>query len=188
MTKKTALEVIFPIWQRQFAADAVADDAAEIRRHIEYLEMDCSPADLLMGTDMLLFAILIYMQMDGVDCESFIRRQRYRLCGEDLPHYCLTFNFGKKHFGRVLTDEAISGVDFADLVNHPWDEYRTAGFHEVYISRLDGEPIEKTELEALHRRVTNDMYFDYSEAEVGVDVYMTENDDTALMVAVEYMD
>lgn len=187
MTKTVPLEEIFPAWQRQFAADAVADNANEILRHIEYLELDCSRADMLMGTDMLLFATLIYMQMDGGDCESFIADQRYWLRGDDLPYYCLTFNFGKRHFGRLLTDNAISGVDFADLFNHPWEKYRTAGFHEVYISRLDGDPIDEFELEALRRRVTTDMYLDYAEDEVDVGVCMTEHEDTAMMTAVEHI-
>ncbi len=185
MPKKPSLDQLYPQWQRQFAADAVADDCAEILRHIEYLELGCSRADMLVGTDMLLFAVLIYLQMDGQDCESFLKGQRYWLCGEDLPFYCLTFNFGKGHFGRVLTDKAITGVDFADLFNHPWNEYKTAGFHEVHISRLDGEPIDTSELENLERRFTEDMYYDYTEDELEAYINRTELQDTVLATAME---
>ena len=186
MPKKPNLETLFPNWQRQFADDAVADDCGEILRHIEYLELDCSRADMLIGTDMLLFAVLIYLQMDGKDCASLIKRQRYWLRGDGLSYYGLTFNFGKGHFGRILTDRNITGVDFADLFNHPWNEYKTAGFHEVYISRLDGKPIDKDELTTLYARFSEDMYYDYTADDVAVDVYMTEHKDTALASAVEH--
>ena len=120
MPRSTEPEVIYANWQRQFAADAVADDANEIRRHIEYLELDCSRADMLEGTDLLVVAAMAYQQMDNQDCEAFVKQQRYWLCGDDLPFYCLTFNLGKKHFGRLLANKNIDGVDFADLFNHPW--------------------------------------------------------------------
>lgn len=185
MSKKPSLDELFSNWQRQFAVDAVSDDCAEIRRHIEYLELDCSPAAMLEGTELLIAAVLAYCQMDNKDCESFITQQRYWLRGEGLPHYCLTFNLAKGHFGRVLTDRSISNVDFADLFNHPWYPYKTAGFHEVYISRLDGEPLEKGELETLDRRFTEDIYYDNEEDEISAYVNATEFEDTALATAVE---
>lgn len=187
MPKKSSMDEAFPEWQREFVADGEADDCIEIRRHIEYLELDCSPATLLDGTTQLLAAVLAYLQIDGREWADFLKRQRYRLGGANLPYYCLTFSFGRGHYGRVLTDKAIAGVDFADLFGHPWNEYKLAGFHEVYISKLDGEPIDNDELETLYLRVTRDMYYDYTEEDVGVDVSMTELDDTALFTAVEHM-
>lgn len=172
-------------WQRQFSADAVADDANEIRRHIEYLGLDCAPADLLAGTEMLLLAVIAYSELDGRGCERLIKQQRYWLRGPDLPFYCLTFNFGRKHFGRILTDEKIDGVDFSDLFNHPWYAYHTAGFHEVHISRLDGQVIGRAEFENLETRFTEDMYFDYTDEEISAYVQTTELEDTALARAVE---
>jgi hypothetical protein len=185
MPRNTAPDQVYANWQRQFAADAVADDANEIRRHIEYLGLDCSRADMLEGTDLLIAAVMAYQQMDNQDCEGFVKQQRYWLCGDDLPFYCLTFNLGKKHFGRLLTDKNIDGVDFADLFNHPWYPYETAGFHEVHISRMDGELIEPEELEALERRFTEDMYYDYTDEEVSAHLQMSELDDTAVATAVE---
>lgn len=187
MPRNTSPDQVYANWQRQFAADAVADDANEIRRHIEYLGLDCSRADMLEGTDLLIAAVMAYQQMDNQDCEGFVKQQRYWLGGDDLPCYCLTFNLGKKHFGRLLTNKNIDGVDFADLFNHPWYPFETAGFYEVHISRLDGEPIEPDELEALERRFTEDMYYDYTDEEVSAYVQMTDLDDTALATAVETM-
>jgi hypothetical protein len=185
MPRNTAPDQVYANWQRQFAADAVADDANEIRRHIEYLGLDCSRADMLEGTDLLIAAVMAYQQMDNQDCEGFVKQQRYWLRGDDLPFYCLTFNLGKKHFGRLLTNKNMDGVDFADLFNHPWYPFETAGFYEVQISRLDGEPIEPEELETLDRRFTEDMYYDYTDEEVSAYIQMTELDDTALATAVE---
>jgi hypothetical protein len=185
MTKHTSPDQIYANWQQQFAADAVSDDANEIRRHIEYLGLDCSRADLLQGTDLLIAAVMAYQQIGGRDSEVFVKQQRYWLRGDDLPFYCLTFNLGKKHFGRLLTDKELSGVDFFDLFNHPWYPYETAGFHEVYISRLDGKPIEPGELDGLEQRFTEDIYYDYEDEEVSAYVQMTELADTALASAVE---
>lgn len=187
MTRITSPDQVFANWQRQFAADAVADDANEIRRHIEYLGLDCSRAAMLKGTDLLVAAVTAYQQMDNQDCEGFVKQQRYWLCGDDLPFYCLTFNLGKKHFGRLLTNKNIDGVDFADLFNHPWYPFETAGFHEVHVSRLDGSPITMEELEALERRFTEDMYYDYTDEEISAYVQRTDLYDTALATAVENM-
>lgn len=187
MTRITSPDQVFANWQRQFAADAVADDANEIRRHIEYLGLDCSRAAMLKGTDLLVAAVMAYQQMDNQDCEGFVKQQRYWLCGDDLPFYCLTFNLGKKHFGRLLTNKNIDGVDFADLFNHPWYPFETAGFHEVHVSRLDGGPITMEELEAMERRFTEDFYYDYTDEEISAYVQITELDDTALATAIENM-
>jgi hypothetical protein len=185
MPRNNAPDQVFAHWQRKFAADAVADDANEIRRHIEYLGLDCSRADMLEGTDLLLAAAMAYQQMNSLDCEDFVKQQRYWLRGVDLPFYCLTSNLGKKHFGRLLTNKNMDGVDFADLFNHPWYPFETAGFYEVHISRLDGEPIEPEELEALELRFTEDMHYDYTDEEVSAYIQMSEFDDTAVATAVE---
>ena len=185
MHGKPSVDQFFGEWQRQFAADAVADNANEIRRHIEHLGLECAPADLLAGTEMLLLAVIAYSELDGRGCERLIKQQRYWLRGPDLPFYCLTFNFGRKHFGRILTDEKIGGVDFADLFNHPWYAYQTAGFHEVHISRLDGQAIGPAEFENLEARFTEDMYFDSTDEEISAYVQMTELEDTALATAVD---
>ena len=187
MPRNTSPDQVYVNWKQQFAADAVADDANEIRRHIDYLGLDCSRADILEGTDFLVAAVIAYQQMDNQDCEGFVKQQRYWLRGEDLPFYCLTFNLGKKHFGRLLTNKNIDGLDFSDLFNHPWNSFKTSGFYELHISRLDGEPIDTEELEALERRFTEDMYYDFTDEDISAYVQMTGLEDTALATAVEVM-
>jgi hypothetical protein len=61
----------------------------------------------------------------------------------------------------------------------------TAGFTEVYITRLDGKRIGKRELKRLYEQVTSDMYYGYSEDELSLDVSMTDFPDAALKYAVE---
>lgn len=175
----------FSQWQRAFAVEAMTDDYVEISRHIEYLKLDCTPEAFVEGTELLLAAVIAYRQIDGQEFASLMGQQRYRLGGEGLPFYCLTFELGVGHFGRILTNKEISGVDFADLFNHPWDKYKQAGFYRVWISRLDGEPIGDEEYETLCQLVKDDMYFDYSEEEVAVSVVMTELIDTVIVKAVE---
>ena len=174
---------VYSQWQRNFSAEAKADNYKELRRHIEYLDLHCTPADFLKGTEMLLYAVLQYYTIDNIDYTSFIRQQRYHLSGEGLPFYCLTFQLTIGHYGRVLANNALSDVDFADLFNHPWDKYKTAGFHQVWISRLDGKPISKKEYDTLDHLVRGDMYVDYEEEEVDVYVNMTELSDTVSVIA-----
>lgn len=178
----------FSQWQREFVAEAKADNYAEIRRHIEYLELDCTPESFMEGTEMLLSAVILYNQLDNVKCESFIRQQRYRLGGKDLPFYCLTFDFSSGHYGRVLANNEISDVDLADLFNQPWYKYKTAGFSPAWISRLDGKPIGTKEYDTLCQLVKDDMYFDYTEEEVDVNINMTELADTVIVYAYDVID
>ncbi|MFZ4534909.1 tetratricopeptide repeat protein [Propionivibrio sp.] len=185
MSKKLSLDQEYSQWQRQFAADALADDYAEMRRHIDYLELDCTPQAMVDDTAMLLLATLVYRQMDGQEWESILKQQRYRLGGDGLPFYCMTFCLLEGHYGRILADEKMSGVDFADLFNHPWDEYKTAGFRDVRISRLDGEAIDGDELETLERLFKEDIYYDCAEDEVDAWVTATELEDTVLASAVD---
>lgn len=172
-------------WLRAFATDALADDCAEIKRHIEYLKLDCAPEEFVYGTTLLLLAVTSYRKIDGRESASLWRQQHYRLGGEGLPFYCLTFELGVGHFGRILTNNKLSEVDFADLFDNPWDEYEQGGFNRVWISRLDGKPIGDKECKALYKLVTDDMYFDHPEEEVVVNVDKTELADTVIVTAFE---
>ncbi len=183
MTMKKVPQNLYDRWLRSFSADAVADDANELQRHIDYLQLGCSRADLILGTDLLVLANIVYLSMDGQDSKEFLERQRYWLCGDGLPHYILTFEMGVGHFGRLLADRKITGIDFADLFDHPWPPFESAGFSQVFISRLDGEPIEADEFKEIEKRVTEDMYYDFTEDEVSVTIQPTDLDDTVVFYA-----
>lgn len=176
---------LYDHWLRKFSADAIEDDANQIQRHIDYLRLACSRAELIHGSSLLVLANLVYLSMDGRDCKEFLERQRYWLGGEELPYYILTFELGVGHFGRMLADKKFSDIDFADLFDHPWDLFKSAGFSQIYISRLDGEPIEIDELKEIEQRFVEDMYYDFTEEDVSVTVQSTDIDDTVVVYAQE---
>ena len=76
MARKKSLGHLYEHWLRRFSADAIADDANELQRHIDYLQLGCSRADLLQGTHLLVLAVMTYLSLDGRDCEPFINQQR----------------------------------------------------------------------------------------------------------------
>jgi hypothetical protein len=186
MPREPSLAAVYAKWKKEFKAAAKADKGMEALRQIKSLHLDCAPDDLLVGTELILAAIMAYCKIDGIDCKPFIEQQAYRPADSVALFYCVTFDLSNGHFGRVLTDKSISHVDFADLFDHPWNEYKTAGFNHVYISRLDRNPIDDLELETLYERFTTDLYFDNSEEDLAVSVYLTEQADTAKATAVEH--
>ena len=185
MSKKPSLNRAFSQWKRQFIADVQADGFAEMRRHIDYLELGCTPQTMVEDTAMLVLATLIYRQMDGQEWASFLKQQRYRLGGDGLPFYCLTFCLLEGHYGRLLTDKKMSGVDFADLFDHGWSEYQSAGFSHVWISRLDGKAINAAEQKTIERLFREDILYDCLEDEVQAWVSGTELEDTVLASAMD---
>lgn len=181
----TELADTFAIWFDEFAAEARADDFSEFHRHLTYLDMRFPPNALLDGTEMLVAAVMAYNDIDGQEYDSFIQQQRYRLCGEGLPHYCITFDLGGRGVGRVLTDRKIGHVDFADLYDHLWHFLKTAGFNEAWISRLDGQPITDVELAEIRKRVCDDLYYDFDESELAVSVEFFYLKDSVLLCVAE---
>lgn len=178
----------FQKWMHEFSAAAVKDNYAELLRPLEHLELECSGEDALASTISLVLAVVVYCQMDGRDCKTFLKQQHYWLESDDETEYCLIFDLTGltgRYFGRILTDINFTSIDLEDLFNHVWPMSDTAGFTEVYISRLDGKKIGKRELKRLYEQVTSDMYYGYSEDELSVDVSMTDFPDTALIYAVE---
>jgi len=178
----------FKKWVREFSAAAAEDDYAELLRPIKHLELECSAKDALVSTVSLVSAVVAYCQMDGRDCEAFLKRQQYRLDSGGENEYCLIFDLTGltgSYFGRILTDINFTSIDLEDLFNHLWPMSETAGFTDVYITRLDGKRIGKRELKRLYEQVASDMYYGYSEDELSVDVLTTDFPDTALIYAVE---
>jgi hypothetical protein len=180
----------FNKWKREFAASAKADNYVELLRPIEHLGKDCSKEDMMACTILLVRAVMGYCQMDGRECGGFLKQQYYHPDGRDEVFYSLTFDLSgvaSSHFGRILTDINLTYVDFEDLFNHAWTGCDSAGFTEVYITRLDGKRIGKRELKRLNKEVTSDMYYGYNEQELSVDVYTHDfiPTDTAYVYATE---
>lgn len=178
----------FQKWMREFSTAAAKDNYAELLRPIKHLKLECSAKDALASTISLVLAVVVYCEMDGRNCETFLKQQHYQLDANDEIEYCLVFDLTGltgSYFGRILTDINFTSVDLEDLFNHSWPMSDTAGFTEVYITRLDGKRIGKRELGRLYKQVTSDLYYGYSEDELSVDVSMTIYPDTALIYAVE---
>jgi len=173
---------VFARWWADFRAQAEADDCQELQRHLDYLGIKSTRQAFLHGTEELLSVIMAYREMDGQGSKDLLSQQRYRLAGADLPLYCLTFSICGRGFGRVLVDEGLTGVDFADLYGHIWYAYERVGFDQVWISRLDGESIDEIEPAGLEKRILNDLYFDIEEDEINVHLYTQELDDTAILI------
>jgi hypothetical protein len=90
-----------------------------------------------------------------------------------------------KYFGRILTDINFTSIDLEDLFDHPWPMSNTAGFSDIYITRLDGKRIGTREIRRLYKVVASDMYYGHSEEELSVDVIPSDFDDTVVIYAVE---
>lgn len=188
MSTRRDSRLTFARWRSTYRTEAVADGCNELRRHLEYLDIDSAPQDLLAGTEMLLAAAVAYQTLDGRASGDFLRQQKYRLTGSELPCYCLTFLLGFGAVGRILTDDEFTGLDFADLYGHPWQQFRTVGYQQVWISRLDGQVIDSAEMESMDRLIRSDLYFDYTEDEVYMDLSLTDLDDSACLSVQDRMD
>jgi hypothetical protein len=178
----------FQEWLREFTAAAAADNYANLLRPIEHLELKCSPKNAMAATIALVNAIVAYCQLDGRDCEAFLNRQQYGLNSDGGNKYCLIFDLSGmtgKYFGRILTDINFTSIDLEDLFDHPWPMSHTAGFSDIYITRLDGKRIGTREIRRLHKVVASDMYYGHSEEEMSVDVIPSDFVDTVVIYAVE---
>jgi hypothetical protein len=90
-----------------------------------------------------------------------------------------------KYFGCILTDINFTSIDLEDLFDHPWPMSNTAGFSDIYITRLDGKRIGTREIRRLYKVVASDMYYGHSEEELSVDVIPSDFEDTVVIYAVE---
>ena len=178
----------FNKWGREFSAAAAADNYAELLRPIQHLELECSAKHAMTATLSLVCAVVAFCKLDGRDCEAFLKQQQYRPASGSENEYCLTFDLSgtaSRYLGRILTDTNFTSIDLEDLFDYPWPMSQTAGFSQVYITRLDGKRIGKRELKRLYKQVAEDMYYGHSEEELSMDVIPSDFDDTVVIYAVD---
>jgi hypothetical protein len=104
----------FEKWMHEFSAAAVKDNYAELLHHLKHLELECSGEDALASTISLVLAVVVYCQMDGRDCKTFLKQQHYRLDSDDEVEYFLIFDLtGLKgrYFGCIMTDINFTSIE-----------------------------------------------------------------------------
>jgi|ERR1035437_4176427 hypothetical protein len=154
-------------WAQQFSADAIKDNYAAFKREIVHLDLPAKPKDMLEPTLLVVQACLIYgSSIDGRQYQRFLRQQTYEPESAREVSYTLTFDLGKKRFGRLLATPRLAFIDLADLYEHPWLQLETAGYGNVWFSRLDHDNFKRDELSMLDKRIQRDLRYDYTEEEL----------------------
>lgn len=161
-------------WAQQFTIDAIADNYAAFKEELVHLDLSAKPKDMLQATLLVVQACLIYgSALDGQQYQRFLRQQSYQPDMASGVRYTLTFDLGKKHFGRVLATARLKYIDLADLFDHSWMPYKTAGYSRILFSRLDHKDFASPsgewggkELSRLENMIQSDLRYDYTEEEV----------------------
>ena len=77
--------------------------------------------------------------------------------------------FGICHFASVrILIEDVAEIDLDDLNGVMWNQYKVAGYSTLWLSRVDGHPLGRRELDRLEAAVENDFRFDNSEDELAL--------------------
>ncbi len=158
-------------WERNFRAAAKADGYAIFRDHLRRLKLPGSPKLLLEGTILAVRATCGYRLMDNSDGEhvdQLLEMQHYNPADSTNARYAYTFEIFGDTYARVLVESGSKAIDLADLFNHPWEEYKVAGFNYLYISRTNWSGLSAEELRQLEDDVTADLRYDYCEEEVDI--------------------
>jgi len=153
-------------WILKFRKDAEADKYGLFRDHLRKLGLPDKPELLLEGTIQVVIACEAYANIDGQSFAAFLKTQSYDPSGAVDAKYAFTFDICGKAFGRVLLATKGAIPDLADLYNHPWQDYKVCGYHQICISRIDGRKLGRREIARLEKAVTYDLRYDYSEDEL----------------------
>jgi hypothetical protein len=92
--------------------------------------------------------------------------QRYNPAEALDSCYVFTFDLHGKAFARISTDSSLIYPDLADIYSHPWANFKVVGYRGIWISRTDGLPLTRKQLQDLEEEITDDLRFDYAEDEV----------------------
>ncbi len=161
-----AAAVAFSEWEKDFRADAKADDCQLLRRHLQSLELPDEPSLLLEGTIALLQMSVAYLAIDGQPVAEFLHKQRYDPSLAEAGPYQVTFDIHGKTYARVNVPASLRPVDLADLYEMPWSAYERVGYSDFWITRVDGQALGAQEIADFEAAVETDLRFDYGEDEV----------------------
>lgn len=153
-------------WVLKFSKDAEANKYVLFREHLRKLGLPDNPELLLEGTIQVVIACAAYASIDGQSFAAFLKMQSYDPAEAADAKYAFTFDLCGKAFARVLVATKGAIPDLADLYNHPWQDYKVCGYHDVFIARIDNKKLGSREVARLEKEVTYDLRFDYSEEDL----------------------
>jgi hypothetical protein len=156
----------FHRWRRSFKAAAHSDNYALLLDHMIKLGFPPEPKLMLEGTISVMAAVLAYARIDGHPFDQFLELQKYDPSQATDARYTFTFDLCGKSYARILVNSKLETIDLADLFNHPWDDYKVAGYDRIWISHPDWSHLANEELQQLEEYWTEDLLFDYSEDEL----------------------
>ena len=153
-------------WEKSFRADAKADDYRIFQEHLISLDLPEKPHMLLDGTIVFVQMCVAYLELDGQEVVEFLERQTYDpRQSSDMP-YQVTFDICRKAYARLNLPASLRPVDLADLYGATWNDYQVVGYCDIWISRIDEEPLSPDEIANFETVVDEDLRFDYSEDEL----------------------
>jgi len=160
-------DLTYQLWATGFRREARSDKYAAMRVHLRRLGLRAKSEKIVDGTIEVVLACMAYLKMDGRPLAPFLAMQVYSPVQALGAKYTFTFNLAGKAYARVVVDRNLRGLDLADLYGYPIRKYRTCGYTEFWITRVDGKALTKREAAHLEREVTRDLRFDYTEHELG---------------------
>lgn len=156
----------FAAWETSFRSAAKADGFAVLAEHLRRFDLRIDPSELVQGTIDFVAACAAFDAIDGHPGSTLLDLQAYDPNASARATYAVTFDVVGRSAARVLTAVDLGGLDFADLYGMPWNRHRVVGYSGFFVSRVDGAEMSAPELQALEKRVTSDLRFDYGEDEI----------------------
>ncbi|NLB54618.1 MAG: hypothetical protein GX811_02415 [Lentisphaerae bacterium] len=158
----------FSQWANRFRRDAVKDGMRLLRKHLQRIGLPDEPEKLIDGTIMYMSGCCAYLKIDGRAIGEFLAMQSYRPTLDADSHYSFTFNLFGLTFGRIITPLDMKCLDLADLHDHPWFDFKTCGYYDFRVARLDDKALSGDEIEDIEKEITYDIFFDYTEEDVDI--------------------
>lgn len=153
-------------WKRTFRAAAKLDDYQVFRKHLRALDLPDDPHLLLDGTLRVVEMCVAYLALDNQRVSEFLEQQTYGPSKSTDSLYQMTMDIHGRAYARVNVSASLQLVDLADLYGTPWNQYRVVGYCDLWLSRVDGDPLSPKECSDLEKEIEYDLRFDYCEDEV----------------------
>lgn len=166
MEDSDATDLALAKWETSFRTDAGADKCRVLKAHLKSLDLPHDPKLLLEGTIIFVRMCVAYLTLDNQEFISFLDQQRYDPAVVVDAPYLVTFDIHGKAYARIILPASLRPVDLADLYGVPWNDYRVVGYCDIWISRIDGDPLSGDEMSAFEKVVDYDLRFDYGEDEL----------------------